>query len=139
MLTATFGTFGHFKQQEKSTQDICLNLSNAGITDYNINNFLPQIKKCHSELDLSNNNIGEKGIKKLVDFCVKKKLKIDTLNLTANNIDDPAIMHLTQIKSLTHLYLDANRLLTDSGIKNLSIQNPKLELSSLENPQIKIK
>ncbi|XP_072891277.1 ribonuclease inhibitor-like [Hemitrygon akajei] len=116
-----------------------LRLGNVGLTDSGAEDLVSALSTNPSltELDLSENNLGDSGVK-LVSAalsnpeCKIQKLWLDHVCLTNSGAEDLASA-LTTNPSLTELDLSDNKL-GDSGVKLLSaaLRNPECKIQKLE-------
>ncbi|XP_073700538.1 ribonuclease inhibitor-like [Garra rufa] len=90
------------------------------------------------ELNLSENKLGDSGVKNLSDLLMNPQFKLETIELDRCSITEKQCLILTSaLKSnpshLTELYLSWNKL-GDSGVKNLSdlLMNPQFKLEKLD-------
>ncbi|XP_039546620.1 ribonuclease inhibitor-like isoform X2 [Pimephales promelas] len=89
------------------------------------------------ELDLSENNLGDSGVKNLSDLLMNPQFKLEKLHLYRCSITEEQSLILTSaLKSnpshLRELELSVNKL-GNSGVKNLSdlLMNPQFKLEKL--------
>ena len=54
----------------------------------------PTLIKCLKKLDLSNNNIEEKGIENLINYIEDKNCQLENINIEGNNLGDKNINNL---------------------------------------------
>uniref|UniRef100_A0A8C1SW52 Uncharacterized protein n=1 Tax=Cyprinus carpio TaxID=7962 RepID=A0A8C1SW52_CYPCA len=91
------------------------------------------------ELNLSRNKLGDSGVKNLSDLLMNTQFKLEKLDLCECSITEKQCLILTSaLKSnpshLRELNLSRNKLLGDSGVKNLSdlLMNTQFKLEKLE-------
>uniref|UniRef100_A0A8C1SVE2 Uncharacterized protein n=1 Tax=Cyprinus carpio TaxID=7962 RepID=A0A8C1SVE2_CYPCA len=91
------------------------------------------------ELNLSRNKLGDSGVKNLSDLLMNTQFKLEKLDLCECSITEKQCLILTSaLKSnpshLRELNLSRNKLLGDSGVKNLSdlLMNTQFKLEKLD-------
>uniref|UniRef100_A0A8C2CBH8 Uncharacterized protein n=1 Tax=Cyprinus carpio TaxID=7962 RepID=A0A8C2CBH8_CYPCA len=120
-----------------------LELSDCGLTDEGFSAVTSALKSNPShlrELNLSGNKLlGDSGVKNLSDLLMNTQFKLEKLDLCGCSITEKQCLILTSaLKSnpshLRELNLSGNKLLGDSGVKNLSdlLMNTQFLLEKLD-------
>uniref|UniRef100_A0A8C1LE72 Uncharacterized protein n=1 Tax=Cyprinus carpio TaxID=7962 RepID=A0A8C1LE72_CYPCA len=131
-----------------------LRLNRCDLTDEGCSAVTSALKSNPShlrELNLSWNKLGDSGVKNLSDLLMNTQFKLEKLDLCDCSITEKQCLILTSaLKSnpshLRELKLSWNKLLGDSGVKNLSdllmntqFKLEKLELVSLHSTAVTVK
>uniref|UniRef100_A0A8C1UVJ9 Uncharacterized protein n=1 Tax=Cyprinus carpio TaxID=7962 RepID=A0A8C1UVJ9_CYPCA len=128
--------------QDKHCTLNTLMLSDCGLIDEGCSAVTSALKSNPShlrELDLSWNKLGDSGVKNLSDLLMNTQFKLEKLDLCDCSITEKQCLILTSaLKSnpshLRELKLSWNKLLGDSGVKNLSdlLMNTQFKLEKLD-------
>uniref|UniRef100_A0A8C1LCY7 Uncharacterized protein n=1 Tax=Cyprinus carpio TaxID=7962 RepID=A0A8C1LCY7_CYPCA len=140
--------------QDKHCTLNTLRLNRCDLTDEGCSAVTSALKSNPShlrELNLSWNKLGDSGVKNLSDLLMNTQFKLEKLDLCDCSITEKQCLILTSaLKSnpshLRELKLSWNKLLGDSGVKNLSdllmntqFKLEKLELVSLHSTAVTVK
>uniref|UniRef100_A0A8C1E405 NACHT domain-containing protein n=1 Tax=Cyprinus carpio carpio TaxID=630221 RepID=A0A8C1E405_CYPCA len=129
--------------QDKHCTLNTLMLSDCGLTDEGCSAVISALKSNPShlrELNLSGNKLlGDSGVKNLSDLLMNTQFKLEKLELSDCGLTDEGCSAVTSaLKSnpshLRELNLSGNKLLGDSGVKNLSdlLMNTQFKLEKLD-------
>ncbi|XP_069036235.1 ribonuclease inhibitor [Lepisosteus oculatus] len=120
---------------------LCSGMVNCGLTERCCEDLASVLQSQHSslrELDLSENNLGDSGVKLLSEAlrnpnCKLTTLKMKVCELTERCCEDLASALQSQHSSLRELDLNKNNL-GDSGVKLLSaaLKDPNCKLTTLK-------
>ncbi|KAJ8267231.1 hypothetical protein GJAV_G00140060 [Gymnothorax javanicus] len=115
-------------------------LNSCGLTDESCELVASILQTSNSplrDLDLSDNNLGDSGVKQLYDGLISPNCKLQTLDLSSNNLGDSGVKQLCDTLTSPNCKLQtldlSNNNLGDSGVKQLcdGLMSPNCKLQTL--------